>query len=135
MPEPESNSPLDRLKAFQRPTKLLIATGVFLLIGAVFFGGCRGVEIPREEAEATAQARIDFASLEPELIESRLLRQGIPASSRWIVVFKVLEPPGSDPKDFLCHGRVYIDAASGDLHRDANFGESSDACPWTLAGT
>lgn len=135
MAEPEPNRPFDRLRAMRGPTKLLIATGVALLIVAVFFRGCRGAEIPREEAEATAQARIDFAGLEPERTESRVLRQGIPASSEWVVVFKVLEPPGDDPKSFHCHASVYIDAASGNLLRDANFGESSDACPWVRAGT
>ena len=134
MPEPESNRPFDRLRSVPGSTKLLIATGVFLLLGAVFMRGCRGAEIPREEAEATARARVDFATLDPERTESRVLRQGIPASSEWVVVFKVLEP-GGDPKKFHCHASVYIDAASGNLLRDANFRESSDACPWTLAGT
>lgn len=132
MTESQSNNLPDRIRAIPSRTRLLIATGAFLLIVAVFFQGCRGMEIEREEAIATARTRIAFGALAPERSDARILRQGIPTSSQWIVVFRIIEPDGG-PKDFLCHASVYIDAARGDVRRDANFSQSSDDCPWTLA--
>jgi len=112
-------------------TKLLIAVGAFLLIIAVFFQGCRGVNVTEQEAIDTAEARIDFSGLEPERTEARVLRQGIPTTSQWIVVFRVQDPDGG-LEDFLCHASVYVDAASGVLRRDADFTESNEDCPWRL---
>ncbi len=133
-PPPDPNSPkpsgiVDRVKQMEGRTRLLLATGAFLLVIAVFFQGCRGVEIEQEQAVRTAIERIDFGGMEPERTEARVLRQGIPTTSQWVVVFRVNEP-GGGPEDFLCHARVYIDAASGELRRDADFGESTDECPW-----
>jgi len=92
-------------------TKLLIAVGAFLLIIAVFFQGCRGVNVTEQEAIDTAEARIDFSGLEPERTEARVLRQGIPTTSQWIVVFRVQDPDGG-LEDFLGHASIGIEISA-----------------------
>lgn len=117
MPEPESDSnpkprrPLDRLRAMPRQTRLLVAVGAVLAVLFIFFRGCSGVEISEEDAVATARAQIDF---EPERIEARVLRQGIPAQPMWVVVFIVQDPEGGRD-DFLHHAAVRVHASTGEL--------------------
>lgn len=111
MPEPESRTFFDRLKAMPRQTKLLVAVGAVLAVSFIFFRSCSGIEISEEDAVATARAEIDF---EPERTEARVLRQGIPTRPVWVVVFTVPDPEGGR-NDFLRHAAVRVDARTGEL--------------------
>lgn len=111
MPEPESRTFFDRLKAMPRQTKLLVAVGAVLVVSFIFFRSCSGIEISEEDAVATARAEIDF---EPERTEARVLRQGIPTRPVWVVVFTVPDPEGGR-NDFLRHAAVRVDARTGEL--------------------
>lgn len=134
-PEPaRAKAMAQRFTAIPSRTKLLIATGVVLLIIVMFFQSCQNVEVKREEALATARSRVDFAGVEPERAEAKLIRQGIPTTAQWVVVFRIQDPEGGS-EDFLCHASVYIDATTGELTRDANLGESAEDCPWAPAFT
>lgn len=118
-----------RLAALPSRVKLLIATGGFLLILVIFFQGCQNVEVTQEEALTVARSRLDFAGAEPGRAEARILRQGVPSTVQWVVVFRIRALEDSD-EDFLCHASVYVNATSGVVSRDADLSESAQDCPW-----
>ena len=106
---------IDRLKNWMTPKKLLAIVGVVLIV--VFTTrGCDGVDLSRDEAMAIATAAFeaDEDHFEPEITESKVLRQGIPSRAMWIVVFAVPDPDGKR-SEFLKHAKVRIDAGTGDL--------------------
>ena len=115
MPEPESRNPFNRLKALPGRTKLFLVVGVVLII--VFSTrACSGVKIEEEEATATALAALEQSdnAFVPERTEARILRQGIPTSSVWVVVFTVADPdPDAGRNEFLRHAAVRVDANTG----------------------
>ena len=115
MPEPESRNPFNRLKALPGRTKLFLVVGVVLII--VFSTrACSGVKIEEEEAIATALAAFEQSdnAFVPERTEARILRQGIPTSSVWVVVFTVADPdPDAGRNEFLRHAVVRVDASTG----------------------
>ena len=115
MPEPESRNPFNRLKALPGRTKLFLVVGVVLII--VFATrSCSGVKIEEEEAIATALAALEQSdnAFVPERTEARILRQGIPTSSVWVVVFTVEDPdPDAGRNEFLRHAAVRVDANTG----------------------
>ena len=115
MPEPESRNPFNRLKALPGRTKLFLVVGVVLII--VFSTrACSGVKIEEEEAIATALAAFEQSdnAFVPERTEARILRQGIPTSSVWVVVFTVADPdPDAGRNEFLRHAVVRVDAGTG----------------------
>ena len=117
MPEPESRNPLSRLKAMPRRTKLFLVIGVVLII--IFTTrSCTGVSIEEEEAVATALAALEQSEdgFVPERTEARILRQGIPTSSVWVVVFTVADPdPDAGRNEFLRHAAVRVDARTGEV--------------------
>ena len=93
---------------------LFVAAGLLVVI--FLMRGCSGVDISREEAvaNATAAFEADPGYFEPVNTEARVLRQGIPTSAVWIVVFTVPDPDGSRT-EFLHHATVRVDAGSGDV--------------------
>ena len=106
---------LDKIKGQMTSRRLLfIAAG--LLVVVFLLRGCSGVDISREEAVATATAAFQAHEgyFEPTDTEARVLRQGIPTSAVWIVVFTVPDPDGSRT-EFLHHATVRIDAGNGDV--------------------
>ena len=119
-PEPEggrSSNPLVRAARLPGRTLLLIALGVLL---AVLFatGSCRGVDIPEEQAVATARAALAAhpGAFTPENTEAQVLRQGFPPDSMWVVVFTVPDPDGGS-EDFLHRAAVWVHAGSGKLEQ------------------
>lgn len=114
---------IEKLKGFMTPRKVIfIVAGLLVVVFVV--RGCAGVDLSREEAEAIATAAFeaDEGYFEPENIESRVLRQGIPTRAVWIVVFTVADPDGSRT-EFLHHATVRVDAGTGDVI-EVDIGES-----------
>ncbi|MDE0067117.1 MAG: PepSY domain-containing protein [Acidimicrobiaceae bacterium] len=106
---------IDKLKSFMTPRKaLFIVAGLLVVVFMV--RGCSGVDVSREEAEAIATAAFegDEDYFEPEKVESRVLRQGIPTRAVWVVVFTVADPDGSRT-EFLNHATVRVDADTGEV--------------------
>ena len=106
---------IEKLKSFMTPRKVIfIVAGLLMVVFMV--RGCSGVDISREEAEAIATAAFeaDEGHFEPEKVESRVLRQGIPTRAVWIVVFSVPDPDGTRT-EFLNHATVRVDAGTGDV--------------------
>ena len=106
---------LDRIKGQMTSRRLLfIAAG--LLVVVFLMRGCSGVDISREEAVATAATAFQAHEgyFEPVNTEARVLRQGIPTSAVWIVVFTVPDPDGSR-NEFLHHATVRVDAGNGNV--------------------
>ena len=117
MTEPESRSPLKRLKAMPGRTKLFFVVGLVLII-AFATRACSGVEIEEEEAVATALAALEQSDggFVPEHTEARILRQGMPTSVVWVVVFTVDDPdPDAGRNEFLRHAVVRVDASTGEV--------------------
>ena len=117
MTEPESRSPLKRLKAMPGRTKLFFVVGLVLII-AFTTRTCSGVEIEEEEAVATALAALEQSDggFVPEHTEARILRQGMPTSVVWVVVFKVDDPdPDAGRNEFLRHAAVMVNASTGEV--------------------
>ncbi|MCY3851396.1 MAG: PepSY domain-containing protein [Acidimicrobiaceae bacterium] len=106
---------IDKLKNFMTPRKVIFIVAGLLVV--VFVArGCSGIDLSREEAEAIATAAFeaDDDYFEPEKIESRVLRQGIPTRAVWIVVFTVADPDGTRT-EFLNHATVRVDAGTGEV--------------------
>ena len=117
MPEPESRSPLERLKAMPGRTKLFFVVGLVLIV-LFTTRACSGVTIEEDEAVAAALAALEQsdAGFVPERTEARILRQGMPTSVVWVVVFTVDDPdPDAGRNEFLRHAAVRVDANSGEV--------------------
>ncbi len=105
----------DRIKGRMNSRRLLfVAAGLLVVI--FLMRGCSGVDISREEAVANATTAFEAHEgyFEPENTEARVLRQGIPTSAVWVVVFTVPDPDGSR-NEFLHHATVRVDAGTGDV--------------------
>ena len=117
MPEPESRSPLNRLKAMPGRTKLFFVVGLVLVV--VFTTRtCSGVAGEEEEAVAAALAALEQSDdgFVPEHTEASILRQGMPTSAVWVVVFTVADPdPDAGRNEFLRHAVVRVDANTGEV--------------------
>lgn len=98
-------------------TKLLIAVGV-VLVAMVATRGCTDTDVSEETAVATARAALDShpRAFVPEKAQARVLRQGFPSRSMWVVVFTVADPEGG-PEEFLHKADVWVDASSGELEQ------------------
>ena len=127
MPEPESRSRLNRLKAMPGRTKLFFVVGLVLIV--VFTTRtCSGVTVEEEEAVATALAALEQSDdgFVPERTEARILRQGMPTSAVWVVVFTVDDPdPDAGRNEFLRHAVVRVDANTGEV-LDVDISEPDD---------
>ncbi len=107
------NDWIERLKG-RLTSRTLLFIGAGLLLVVFLLRGCSGVDLSREEAEAIATAAFeaDVGYFEPEKVESRVLRQGIPTRAVWIVMFTVADPDGTRT-EFLHRATVRVDAGSG----------------------
>ena len=117
MTESDSRSPLNWLRAIPARTKLLVVIGIVLFVLFVT-RACTGVEITEEEAVAAARAALEQSddAFVPERTEARVLRQGIPTTVLWIVVFTVDDPdPEAGRNEFLRHAAVKVSARTGEV--------------------
>ena len=106
---------IEKLKG-QMTSRKLLFVGAGLLVVVFVMRGCSGVDISKEEAvdNATAAFEAHQGYFEPEDVNARVLRQGIPTRVVWIVVFSVPYPDGSR-NEFLHHAAVRVDAGTGDV--------------------
>lgn len=106
---------INRIKG-QMTSRRLLFVGSGLLVAIFLMRGCSGVDISREEAVSNATAAFEAHEgyFEPENTEARVLRQGIPTSAVWIVVFTVPDPDGGR-NEFLHHATVRVDAGTGNV--------------------
>lgn len=100
----------------QMTSRKLLFVAAGLLVAVFVMRGCSGVDVSQQEAVAAATAAFEAHEgyFEPANVEARVLRQGIPTSAVWFVVFTVPDPDGSRT-DFLHHAAVRVDASSGDV--------------------
>ncbi len=120
-PDPEGSSPersglLRRLLSMSGRGRLLIATGMLLLVALFVFDGCSGVEIDEEVAVAAARQALEESpdSFVPDFEDVRLIRQGFPPQPRWAVVLVIRDPEGGR-SSYLRRAAVTVDARTGEV--------------------
>lgn len=115
-PKPARSGLIGRLRSTTRLTRLLIATGGFLLVVLLVFDGCSGVKTDQESAVATARVALENAEggFVPDHVDVRLIRQGFPPQPAWAVVLVIRDPEGGRLA-YLRRAAITVDARTGEV--------------------
>ena len=113
-----------RFRAMETRWKgLIIGLAIAVTLGITgVWGSLNDVDVTEDEAISIASEYLDF---EPEVTETRIVRQGFSRLPVWGVNFYIPDPDGGG--DFVRHLIVEIDGRSGDVLTVGDDGKREDS--------